>query len=160
MKLYWSENFSLERAEQIKKTICSSQMMACLVTPVKLLIMHSAWWLLETLMNHTPVQVSHNRILAVQIQHINGIVQDCSNSIALAMELLQSCTSHQYRVETPFCTVYHNMISHRSKYHKVYHDMVLYIPGPQQAGVEHWSDLGHAEINPYLVPKGNLWIIS
>ena len=24
--------------------------------------------------------------------HINGLVQDCSNSIALAMELLQSCT--------------------------------------------------------------------
>ena len=24
--------------------------------------------------------------------HINGLVQDCSNSSALAMELLQSCT--------------------------------------------------------------------
>ena len=24
--------------------------------------------------------------------HINGLVQDCSKSIALAMELLQSCT--------------------------------------------------------------------
>ena len=29
--------------------------------------------------------------------HIDGLVQDCSNSTALAMELLQSCTvTHQY----------------------------------------------------------------
>ena len=27
------------------------------------------------------------------IDHFNGLVQDCSNSIVLAMELLQSCTN-------------------------------------------------------------------
>ena len=28
--------------------------------------------------------------------HIDGLVQDCSNSSAIALELLQSCTKHQY----------------------------------------------------------------
>ena len=28
----------------------------------------------------------------VQIKHIDGLPQDCSNSIVLAMELQQSCT--------------------------------------------------------------------
>ena len=34
----------------------------------------------------------------IQKQPIDGLVQDCSNSSALAMELLQSCTkpSHYY----------------------------------------------------------------
>ena len=27
-----------------------------------------------------------------RIQHIDGLVQDCSNSIANALDLLQSCT--------------------------------------------------------------------
>ena len=31
-------------------------------------------------------------ILSQSFPYINGLVQDCSNSIALAMELLQSCT--------------------------------------------------------------------
>ena len=29
---------------------------------------------------------------SIQVTHIDGLVQDCSNSSALAMELLQSCT--------------------------------------------------------------------
>ena len=35
------------------------------------------------------------------IQHIDGLVQDCGNSSALAMELLQSCTKPS--LCTPFC---------------------------------------------------------
>ena len=35
-----------------------------------------------------------NRALAskIELNHIDGLVQDCSNSIANALELLQSCT--------------------------------------------------------------------
>ena len=33
---------------------------------------------------------AHNHIL--QLLHIYGLVQDCSNSIGSALELLQSCT--------------------------------------------------------------------
>ena len=30
--------------------------------------------------------------MVLSVEHIDGLVQDCSNSSALAMELLQSCT--------------------------------------------------------------------
>ena len=40
-------------------------------------------------------------IYAISHSHIDGLVQDCSNSSALAMELLQSCTkpSPCYRIQ-------------------------------------------------------------
>ena len=34
----------------------------------------------------------HAELIVENIEHIDGLVQDCSNSSALAMELLQSCT--------------------------------------------------------------------
>ena len=45
------------------------------------------------------------RILAVKnlIVHINSLVQDCSNSSALAMELLQSCTKPSMCFEWGSC---------------------------------------------------------
>ena len=36
----------------------------------------------------------------ISIHHIDGLAQDCSNSIALAMQLLQSCTK-----PSMFCSV-------------------------------------------------------
>ena len=41
------------------------------------------------ILNQGPV---HTQLLPVFPAHIDGLVQDCSNSIANAMELLQSCT--------------------------------------------------------------------
>ena len=40
------------------------------------------------------VNIQSNRLMKtwIQIYHFHGLVQDCSNSSALAMELLQSCT--------------------------------------------------------------------
>ena len=46
--------------------------------------------LLERSNEYIPVQKFQG--FKYSIQYINGLVQDCSNSSALAMELLQSCT--------------------------------------------------------------------
>ena len=51
--------------------------------------------------------ISHNAVVNTTVQYvpwnmhmisiyIDGLVQDCSNSSVLAMELLQSCSSHLY----------------------------------------------------------------
>ena len=37
--------------------------------------------------------------------HVDGLVQDCSNSSALAMELLQACTEPSYSLAGTFCSV-------------------------------------------------------
>ena len=38
------------------------------------------------------MEIWHNSVTATVELHIDGLVQDCSNSSALAMQLLQFCT--------------------------------------------------------------------
>ena len=59
---------------------------------------HSYWnWLLKVILNSEVLQncseKKEARTWPKTWVYINGLVQDCSNSSALAMELLQSCTN-------------------------------------------------------------------
>ena len=46
--------------------------------------------------------------------YLDGLAQDCINSSALAMELLQFCTSHQYQVQSFNSQHYFWILYHRS----------------------------------------------
>ena len=59
---------------------------------------NQTWWNSSLLINHNihtteeKHHTTHAGILEGYTKQINGLVQDCSNSIADALELLQSCT--------------------------------------------------------------------
>ena len=44
-------------------------------------------------------------------EYIDGLVQDCGDSIANALELLKSCTDHRKKMITCMETVYHLLLS-------------------------------------------------
>ena len=57
----------------------------------------------ERTWKNTPQSVTDDVASFTQCQYIDDLVQDCSNSIALAMELLQSCTKlSNYFQRTPW----------------------------------------------------------
>ena len=67
---------------------------------------------------------AHQSFIVEFYHHVDGLAQDCSNSSALAMELLQFCTkpsiwSYSYYSRSPHCKCLHSQWQHS------YHNMCI-----------------------------------
>ena len=66
-----------------------------------------------------------NIIYHITSYHIDGLGQDCSNSSALAMELLQSCTKPSISHHITYRIVSHRIISHRIVPYRIFLFIVI-----------------------------------